>query len=447
MGRKIGEAHQSYLDKSYDKATNICFQIIEQGHTECLEAINTWILCCEAQGKDEEMIMLLRAIKNDIASKKSKKGGDYFDWVKLAEQWESKGNSQWAYLCYVRALRKCKDNKELHRAKALCCLKMGKNYKYLHIMKNKVLTSPISEEFLQDVFQTANIYKESKKPEAACEILETAFNDMKSGKVAFQLFNSLEDIKDYEKIVKIYESHLQVLKVTELALELEIMYLIALLNTEGSISSKELDKKLQSVIKGIDQRHLNIGARLAEQLKGHNKNNEAEILYIRLSEFPSAPIFPQYILLLKDMRKYEEALKAIELWKEVGKSKDSAQIMKHHTEISSQLMLSKTDVEGNKKSASAHKSILPVKRPGTYYKKRTYAKVRKVEDGEEEKGMVVDVIADPNLIKILEKLISEWNIEKVKGKHNPAKIKELCNVIDSFLAQEAPSFVVVIYKE
>eukprot|EP00826_Nyctotherus_ovalis_P038199 TRINITY_DN3568_c0_g5_i7.p1 TRINITY_DN3568_c0_g5~~TRINITY_DN3568_c0_g5_i7.p1 ORF type:complete len:447 (+),score=136.42 TRINITY_DN3568_c0_g5_i7:397-1737(+) len=443
------------MDKKYDKATSICFQIIEQGHTECLEAINTWILCCgtlarplEAQGKDEEMVMLLRSIKSDIASKRNRKGGDYLDWVGLAEQWESRGNPQWAYLCYVRALRKCKENKELQRAKALCCLRMGKNYKYLNIMKNKVLKSPISEDFLQDVFQTANVYKESKKPESACEILEMAFNDTKNGKVAFQLFSALEGINDYEKIVTIYESHLQVLKATELAQELEIMYLIALVNTTGSVSAKELSKKVLAVARNIDSKHVNIAAKLAEQLKVHRLNFEAECVYAKLVEFPSSPFFPQYIVLLKEMGEYKKALREIQQWKK-ERTDDLAQIMKHEIEISSQLMKAKAESNGREDCAKPVRERVSASKRAlreSYSARRFGSKVVKVEESEvaeddKEMQAVDDSVSDPNLIKLVERLLSEWNTEKIKGKHDLNKIKELCKIMDAFLEQEAYSFV------
>lgn len=443
------------MDKKYDGATSICFQIIEQGHTECLEAISTWILCCgtlplllEAQGKDEDMVMLLRSIKNDIASKRSKKGGDYLNWVGLAEQWENRGNPQWAYLCYVRALRKCKENKELQRAKALCCLRMGKNYKYLNIMKNKVLKSPISEDFLQDVFQTANVYKESKKPESACEILEMAFNDTKNGKVAFQLFSALEDIGNYRKIVSIYESHLQVLKATELAQELEIMYLIALVNTSGNVSGKELGRKVLGVVRSIDSRHANIAARLAEQLRSHRLNAEAECVYAKLVELPSSPFFPQYIVLLKEMGEYKKALREIQKWKR-ERTNDLAQIMKHETEVSSQLMLARAESNGREDcKGPVRERVFASKRvPRESLNARKLGnKVAKVEESEavedgKEAQAKDNTVSDPNLIKVVERSLSEWNIEKVKGKHDLEKIQELCRIMDAFLGQEAYSFV------
>eukprot|EP01022_Parablepharisma_sp_SALTPOND_P026520 TRINITY_DN64320_c2_g1_i1.p3 TRINITY_DN64320_c2_g1~~TRINITY_DN64320_c2_g1_i1.p3 ORF type:complete len:486 (-),score=83.09 TRINITY_DN64320_c2_g1_i1:2905-4362(-) len=472
------------MGKKYEQATEICFQIIEKGYTECLEAINTWILCSgmlhfvcyaiiiEAQGKDEE-VMFLRAIKNDIADHKSRKKGDYSNWVALAEKWEAKGNFQWAYLCYVRALRKCRDNKELQRATALCCLKMGKNYKYLNIMKNKVLKSPIPEDFLQDVLQTANLYKESKKPELACEILETAFKDMKNGKVAFQLFKALEELQDYRKILQIYNSHYQLLKATELAPELEILYLIALLDapdTTGT-SHKEIDRTLQSVLRGIDPACVNLAIKLAEQFKAHGKLQEAERVYMRLAEIPNAPIFPQFITLLDEMGEYRKALKMIRIWKKAGNLADRAQIMKHETEISSRLMkpLIRTDndsieeemseqeeekVEPIKARRPSHDgtSMLPHKHSQAIQNNRpTRAKRIKLEEGmaekmEEERVSAASVenppeIRNAKVIETLEKLLGEWNTEKVKGNHSPKTIVSLCQTIEQLLSQEASSFV------
>ncbi len=425
--------------------------------------------------------MFLRAIKNDIASKKNKKSSDYSGWVTLAEQWEAKGNYKWAYLCYVRALRKCKENKELHRAKALCCLKMGKNYMYLNIMKNRVLKSPIPEDFLQDVVQTANLYKESKKLEAACEVLETAFLDMKNGKLAFQLFKALEEIGGYRKIIEIYHSHYQVLKSTELAPELEILYLIAILSTpEFSISNqKEIDRTLQSILRGIAPSRLGLAAKLAQEFYQHHKFIEAEQVYMRLAEFPQPPIFPQVIQMFNEMKEYKKALKMIQIWKKAGNLADRVQIMKHETEISSRLMkpLIKLDTamdsgsENDQSAAELQKSRKnSMDGSGALLKKHSQTntiqrvtrskKFKSEEENDDisekeeaklpkklfaEKGsesfMAAAAEKPAKVIETMEKLVEEWNSEKVKGKHDPRTISNLCDTVENLLAQEAPAFV------
>jgi len=388
----------------------------------------------EAQGKEEE-VLFLKTLKNDIENKKNKKASDFTVWAELAEKWESKGNYKWAYLCYVRAIRKNKENKELHRAKALCCLKLGKTYKYLSIMMKKVLISPISEDFIQDVLQTANLFKESKKPEEACKILEIAFNDLKNGKIAFQLFKTLEESQQFGKIIEIYSSHFQLMKICELSAELEILHLIAILHAPSIYEKykKDIEKITQNIIKKIDPIRLNLGAKLAEELWKNEKIELAEQLYKKLSEFNNAPIFPQFIMMLKEQGKYNDCIKYIKIWKNYTDNSDRAQIWKYETEISSILMHSGELQEDEKISTGKRKK-------SKEFKNETKLKRIKIEqDNIEKEDKKEEIVKRP--IQIMEKLLEEWNSQKIKGKHDLNTVSELCKIIDNVLSNNSLAFV------
>ncbi len=399
------------------------------------------------------MALSLRTIKNDILNKKNRKSSDYSNWLELAEKAESMKDYKWAYLCYVRALRKCKNNRELHRAKALCCLKLGKTYKYLDIMRNKVLVSPLSEEFLPDLVQTANLYKESKKPDMACELLQNAFFEMKSGKVALQLFKVYSETGKYSEILKIFNSHNQVLRGTELFPELEIMQLIALVNTETKEST--LEAGLRNVMKTMRPVHLTLGAQLASELQSHKRNKLAKKLYERLAEFPSPPIFPQAVLLLKEMGEYREALEMLKAWKKGGTAADSAERLKIETEIASIIMgMDGPDAEREGKQDDTKEenedAIRGKRQSQRVNPKRTVKRPRleddadEIEEEEDEEDEIPPAESGNNnihVISTMEKLVEEWNEEKVKGRHRPQMVDSLCQTIDELLSKEAGEFV------
>jgi hypothetical protein len=246
-------------------------------------------------GKQNEAL-LLKAIRNDIESKKDKTDG-YEKWVELAELFERQNKLDFAYLCYVRALRKKKDNKELHRARALCCRKLGKNYMYLNIMSKKVLTSPLTPDFLQDILQTAELYFGSSNSEAAIGLLKRGFEDLGDAKIALQLLLMLVELKEYAQILEFCTSKREKLRTTHLAPDFNILSTIALLNT-STASEKQIEGPVLDTIRSLRSASPKLAAQLAAQLETHELYKAAEQLYLSLADIPEAPIYPQAVLML-----------------------------------------------------------------------------------------------------------------------------------------------------
>ena len=168
---------------------------------------------------------------------------------------------------------------------------------YLSIMSKKVLTSPLTQDFLQDILQTAELYFVSKNSEAAIELLERAFAELGDAKIALQLLTALAELKAYQRVLAFCTSQREKLRNTYLAPDFTILSTIALLNT-SSVSEKEIEGPVIDTIHSLRSASPKLAAQLAAQLEAHQLYKAAEQLYANLADIPEAPIYPEAVLML-----------------------------------------------------------------------------------------------------------------------------------------------------
>jgi tetratricopeptide (TPR) repeat protein len=273
--------------------------------------------------KNEEAVltdMMINNIKHNTNADK---------WVDSAKMAEDKQLYEWAYKCYTKALKLNKDDKSLQKKRALCALKvekpsMGKG-RYLNIMRRKVLSGTITEEYFMDAIEISDIYIKWGKYEISEEILHNVYRSLRKPSVALQLMITYNEDKKYQNCIQFYTMNVSQLKLCDIFIDIKCQHTIAMINCNKNIPSE--DKYFEYLLKDISVNQIMVCAHIANCLFAQKNHKYSLIFYQKVKQLDennksTLLIYPNIIHCYKHLNLYKKASEELQYWKVVDSSSE-----------------------------------------------------------------------------------------------------------------------------
>ncbi|XP_032226353.2 general transcription factor 3C polypeptide 3 [Nematostella vectensis] len=199
--RQIGEANLCCAKGNYERAKEICIDIIKQA-PKCAEPFQVLGMVYEMQNDSE------KALQFFLISAYLKKSEDSEDWLKLASMSLEQGNYKQALACYNQALKHNPDDPTILWERAAVCYQMGDVKKALEYYQVALKAFPNDDlEKLMDLaVEMATIYHEQGSLLDAIVAMEAAFSRVQRCS-DFRAINMLAELymtaKQYSKSLKL----------------------------------------------------------------------------------------------------------------------------------------------------------------------------------------------------------------------------------------------------
>ncbi|EDO31296.1 predicted protein [Nematostella vectensis] len=203
--RQIGEANLCCAKGNYERAKEICIDIIKQA-PKCAEPFQVLGMVYEMQNDSE------KALQFFLISAYLKKSEDSEDWLKLASMSLEQGNYKQALACYNQALKHNPDDPTILWERAAVCYQMGDVKKALEYYQVALKAFPNDDlEKLMDLaVEMATIYHEQGSLLDAIVAMEAAFSRVQRCS-DFRAINMLAELymtaKQYSKSLKVHPTN------------------------------------------------------------------------------------------------------------------------------------------------------------------------------------------------------------------------------------------------